>query len=102
MNEEMMTMVEELEENETTELEVCEEPVETGNGIVGKIVVGAIVAGAGVGALIWHKTKAKREARAIRNLEKKGYVIYKAQDEDVIESEAEVVSEQDEEVQEEK
>lgn len=102
MNEEMMTVVEEIENDEVKEVEVCEEPVETGNGIVGKIVVGAIVAGAGVGALIWHKTKAKREERAIRKLEKKGYVIYKTQDEEVIDVEPEVISEQDEEVQEEK
>lgn len=101
MNEEMMTMVEEIENNEVTDVEVYEEPAKSGNGIVGKIVVGTAVAVAGVGALVWHKTKAKREERTIRKLEKKGYVISKVQD-DVIEVEAEVVSEQNEEVQEEK
>lgn len=102
MNEEMITMVEEIENNEVTDVEVYEEPTKSGNDIVGKIAVGAVAVGAGVAALVWHKTKAKREERAIRKLEKKGYVIYKDQPEEAIEVEAEVVSEQNEDVQEEK
>lgn len=102
MNEEMMTMVEEIENNEATELEVYEEPVQSGNGIVGKIAVGVGLAVAGAAAFVWHKTKDKREAKTIRKLEKKGYVIYKTQNEEVIEAEAEVVSEQNEDVQEDK
>lgn len=102
MNEEMMTMVEEIENNEATELEVYEESAKSGNGIAGKIAIGVVAAAAGVGALVWHKTKAKREERAIRKLEKKGYVIYKDQPEEAIEVEAEVVSEQNDDVQEEK
>lgn len=102
MNEEMMTMVEEIENNEAAELEVYEEPVKTGNGIAGKLAVGIGIAVAGATAFVWHKTKAKREQRAIRKLEKKGYVIYKDEPTEVVEVEAEVVSEQNEDVQEDK
>lgn len=101
MNEEMMTMVEEIENNEVTDVEVYEETSKSGNGIVGKIAIGVVGAVVGAGALIYYKTKDKREERTIRKLEKKGYVINKAQD-DVIEVKAEIVSEQNEEVQEEK
>ena len=100
MNEELMVMVEELENNEATEVEINEEPIETGNGVVGKIAIGIGLAVAGAGAFVWHKTKAKREERTIRKLEKKGYVITK--DAPVVEVEAEPVSESNEEVQEEK
>lgn len=100
MNEELMVMAEELENNEATEVEINEEPIETGNGIVGKIAVGVVAAVVGAGAFAWYKTKAKREERTIRKLEKKGYVITK--EEPVVEVEAEIVSEQNEEVQEEK
>lgn len=106
MNEEMMVMAEEIENNEVTELvpaEYHEEPETTGNGIVGKIAVGVGLAVAGAAAFVWHKTKDKREAKTIRKLEKKGYVISKAiKEEPAVEAEAEDVSEQNEEVQEEK
>lgn len=96
MNEELKVM-EEIENNEAMEAEYHDEPVNTGNGGVGKIVFGVVAAAAGVGALVWHKTKDKREERTIRKLEKKGYVISKTVAEQTDESEP--VSEQDEEVQ---
>lgn len=105
MNEELKIMKEETENYEATELvpaEYHDEPETTGNGIVGKIVVGVVAVGAGVGALVWHKNKAEREERAIRKLEKKGYVISKVQDAVVVEAKPEVDSESNEEVQEEK
>lgn len=99
MNEELKVM-EEIENNEVNDAEYHEEPVNTGNGVVGKVVFGVVAAAAGVTALVLHKTKDKREQRTIRNLEKKGYVISKVIADQT--DEAEPVSESDEEVQEEK
>lgn len=103
MNEELKVM-EEIETYETAEMvpvEYNEESESTGNGIVGKIaIVGTAVACAG--AFVWYKTKAKREERAIRKLEKKGYVISKVVTETTTIDESENVSESNEEVQEEK
>jgi hypothetical protein len=99
MNEELKVM-EEQTNYEATEAEYYEEPVKTGNGVIVKeIAIGAVAAVVGVGAFIYYKTKDKREQRTIRKLEKKGYVISKQID--VVE-ESEPVSEQNEEVQEEK
>lgn len=72
MNEEMTTM-EEIEVNE--EVAVYDEPDTSGSGCIGKLVVGGLAIGAAV-ALWFHKTKDKREAKKIKKLEKKGYVIY--------------------------
>lgn len=56
-------------------MEVYEEPEETtGNGLLGKIVAGAVVVAIGAGALIY-KNRNKLEERRIKKLEKKGYVI---------------------------
>lgn len=79
MNEEMKNY-EELEEVETdVTVEIVDEtevePEESGTGIGGYIALG-LLALAGVAVYAFHKTKAKREARTIRNLEKKGYVVY--------------------------
>lgn len=104
MNEELKVM-EEIETYEATEMvpaEYNEEPESTGNGIVGKIAIGVGLAVAGAGAFVWHKTKAKREERTIRKLEKKGYVISKVVAESDAVEESEPVSEQNEDVQEEK
>ena len=99
MNEELKVM-EEIENNEVAMTEYYEEPENTGNGIVGKIAIGAVAAVVGAGAFIYYKTKDKREERTIRKLEKKGYVISKVVDQEVEESEP--VSESNEDVQEEK
>lgn len=75
MNENMKN----FEELEVTEVEIIEEDPETsGNGVVAKVVTTLVVGG--LGALAWVKTKGKREARTIRNLEKKGYVVMKPED----------------------
>ena len=73
-NEEQKTA--ELEEIATTTIsEVSDDEVtEESNGGFGKIFLGLAIA-AGVGGLLWHKTKDKREQRAIEKLRKKGYEI---------------------------
>lgn len=72
------------EEQKTTELEEIattmisevgdDEVTEESNGGFGKVFLGLAVA-AGVGGLLWYKTKDKREQRAIEKLRKKGYEI---------------------------
>lgn len=100
MNEEMMSM-EEMNEN-TTAMEGYEgydEPATSGGNGVVKFVVGAAFAAAGVGALWWHKSKDKREAKQIEKLAKKGYVITKPEEEEakkVPVRKIEVVSEDEE------
>lgn len=78
-NEEQKTA--ELEEITTTTIsEVSDDEVtEESNGGFGKVFLGLAVA-AGVGGLLWHKTKDKREQRAIEKLRKKGYEIVGPED----------------------
>lgn len=79
MNEEMIN----YEVNEEVEaIEVSnEEPETSNNGIVGKVIVGAVVGVvAGAAALIYknrHKIEEKRKQKRIHKLEQEGYVIYK-------------------------
>ena len=70
MNEEIRN----YEENEITEVEVYEEPETSGNGALG-VILGGLAIAAGATAVVLHKTKAKREAKRIEKLRKKGYVI---------------------------
>lgn len=84
------------EEDGATEVAENNDETRSGSGIVGKLVGGLIVAGLAAGAVkLWKKTAPKREAKAIKKLEKKGYVIYKTEeDEDcVCEAEFEDVTE---------
>lgn len=84
------------EEEVATEVAENNDESRSGSGIVGKLVGGLIVAGLAAGAVkLWKKTAPKREAKAIKKLEKKGYVIYKTEeDEDcVCEAEFEDVTE---------
>lgn len=95
-NEEQKTT--ELEEIATTMIsEVADDVVteESGKGGFGKVLLGLSVA-AGVVGLVWHKTKDKREQRAIEKLRKKGYEIIEP--EEVVEDdeiEAEYVEEEE-------
>ena len=75
MNNEEQTTTE-LEEIATTMIsEVADDEVtEESNGGFGKVFLGLAVV-AGVGGLLWYKTKDKREQRAIEKLRKKGYEI---------------------------
>lgn len=87
-----------FEEIENTEVvEVNEEPETSGNGILG-LIAGGLVVAAGATAIVLHKTKAKREAKKIEKLRKKGYVIVSPEEieeiEDVSEDEAELVDEE--------
>ena len=94
MNEEMNT---ELVEIENTEVETCNEPEKSGSGIVGKLIIGGGIVAAGVAAWLY-KTKDQREAKQISKLVKKGYVIYKPEDEEDFDDE--VVIEADSESEE--
>lgn len=94
MNEEMKT----FEEIENTEvIEVNAEPETSGNGILG-FVVGGLVVVAGATAVALHKTKAKREAKKIEKLRKKGYVILTPEEaeelETVSEDDCEIIDEE--------
>lgn len=82
MNEEMMTTMEETEEIEHLgTYEVIHEPESSNGGLIGKLVIGAAIVGAGAAALIY-KNRAKLEQKRIQKLEKKGYVIYKPEEKD--------------------
>ena len=69
------------EEEVTTEVMENNDETRSGNGIVGKVIGGLIITGLAVGAAkLWKKTAPRREARAIKKLEKKGYMINKPED----------------------
>ena len=78
MNEEM-NKYEELENEETEEVEADEELENSGNRIVRGLVVVAVAVAAGIGGLLY-KNRDKLEKRQIHKLEKKGYIITKASD----------------------
>lgn len=78
MNEEMKTF-EEIEETEVNE--VYDEPIESGDGILGKVLLGVGLLAAG-GTAAWVLTKNKREQHQIKKLEKKGYLISKPEEVD--------------------
>lgn len=100
-NEEQKTT--ELEEIATTMIsEVSDDEVtEESNGGFGKVFLGLAVA-AGVGGLLWHKTKDKREQRAIEKLRKKGYEIIEPEDFFEVDDEIEAEYVESEEVKPEK
>ena len=86
MNEETMTNVEETKIPETTETyEDYESPESSDNGLAVKAIlgVGAVLA---AGAVVWRKTKNKREAWQVKRLEKKGYAVSKIEDEKEVET----------------
>lgn len=73
-------VIENTEETAIAEVnEGYEESETSDNGLVAKLAVGAVIAAAGVGALLF-KNRHKFEERQIRKLEKKGYVIRKKDD----------------------
>ena len=79
MNEEML-----IETTEETNTEIGNTNVDSensGGGILGKIVFGLVAAGAAAGVALW-KNRDKLEARRIKKLEKKGYIITKPSDKD--------------------
>lgn len=99
------------EEQKTTELEEIaatmisevsdDEVTEESNGGFGKVFLSLAVA-AGVGGLLWHKTKDKREQRAIEKLRKKGYEIIEPEDFFEVDDEIEAEYVESEEVEPEK
>lgn len=87
-----------FEEIENTEIvEVNEEPETSGNGILG-VIAGGLVIAAGATAVVLHKTKAKREAKKIEKLRDKGYVIISPEEakelETVSDNDCEIVEEE--------
>lgn len=79
MNEEIMNNEIELEEIENTEVETettsVPEEESDGNGLVGLIVTGIVIA---TGVILWKskdKISAWKDKRAIKRLEKRGYVV---------------------------
>ena len=79
MNEnEIMEMENEVEEFE--DYEIQETPERSGNGILGKIILGTVLAGGAAAAVLIHKNRDKIEAKKIERLRKKGYVIYKPEE----------------------
>ena len=77
--EELMETIDEIENTEIEEMD--DEVVESGGGL-GKIVVGIGVVAAGALAALAYKNKAKLEERRIEKLRKKGYVVYKEDEDD--------------------
>lgn len=73
MNNEEIMEIEEMEIEEDVEIE--EEPEQSGNGILGAILATLAVGAAGTGFWLW-KTKEKRKEKRIEKLRKEGYVIY--------------------------
>ncbi len=64
------------EEVDTVIDAINEEPVKS-SGVLRKVAYGALfTCAAAVGAWLWKKNEPKREERAIKKLEKKGYVVY--------------------------
>lgn len=60
--------------NEIDETEVCENTGKSGKGFLKALAVAAVVGGV---ATYLYKTKDKREAKKIKRLRDKGYVIYR-------------------------
>lgn len=84
MNEnENMIVFEEIENDGA--VEVFNDTERSGGGIVGKIVIGTLIAGVTAAAVAYHKTKDKREAKKIEKLRAKGYKIYAPTNEVVLE-----------------
>lgn len=97
MNEEIMNN--EIEEIENTEVEAEETVVpeeSKSNGAAGLIVAGLVVLGGVALYKSRHKIKAWKDKRAIKRLEKRGYVVTTAE-EDVEEVVADEVAESDQE-----
>ena len=77
-------------------IEVCEALEESGNGMFGAIVIGAVGALGTIGGLVYknrNKIKDKIEQRYAKKLEKKGYVVYKP--ETVLDEECDVVCDEE-------
>lgn len=79
----------EVMETETTELDTVDYEESSSSGKIGKIVLGVGLGLAAAGVVVWHKTKDKIEAKQIERLKKKGYVIYREEDVEVVEVDSE-------------
>lgn len=81
MNEEIRKNEMELVNNSDVEvLDYCDNYEESGSGILGKVMIGAAIAGVGLGAVLLRKNRDKINEWRIRKLEKAGYVVAKVED----------------------
>lgn len=79
MSEEMKVEEMELVTNANEEvLDTYEDSEVLGGGVLGKVLVGALITGAGLGAAYLCKNRGKLDEWRIKKLEKKGYQVYKA------------------------
>lgn len=83
MNEEIMNN-EVIEETNYAPAEVTEESDGSGSGLIVAAVAGVVAVAGGVGAYLY-KTRAKREAKRIEKLRKKGYTIIEPGENAIIE-----------------
>ena len=74
-NEETKNEIMELDNDTEAEVYDLEPEEESGNGILGKILIGAGVLAAGGLAALVYKNRDKLEERRIKKLEKKGYTV---------------------------
>lgn len=79
----------------TTDMEIDEYTETSGDGLIGKVVVGTVFAAA-AGFAAW-KFRDKVDAWKIKRLEKKGYVVTKVSDEQIHEGEYRDCSEDEDE-----
>lgn len=82
-NEETKNEIMELDNDTEAEVYDLEPEEESGNGILGKILIGAGVLAAGGLAALAYKNRAKLEERRIKKLEKKGYTVIRPEIEEV-------------------
>lgn len=75
---EEMNMVNEME-NVVKVIEECDPMENSGGNVLVKFVVGLGLTVIGVGGAIIYKNRDKLEARQIKKLEKKGYIVRKAE-----------------------
>ena len=81
MNEEIRNNEMELVNNSEVEvLDYSDNYEESGSGILGKVMIGAAIAGVGLGAVLLRKNRDKINDWRIRKLEKAGYTVAKVED----------------------
>lgn len=82
-NEETKNEIMELDNDTEAEVYDLEPEEESGNRILGKILIGAGVLAAGGLAALVYKNRDKLEERRIKKLEKKGYTVIRPEIEEI-------------------
>lgn len=70
---------------ETQEISVNESTETSGNGNLAKVALGVLAVAVGAAGVVAYKMRDKIEERQIKNLKKKGFVIYKKKDSNDVE-----------------